>query len=112
MKPLYILTCAVVLMLLTACSMTVPVRGRFSSGEVAFTGTATGYIGGKGEMMVFGSNGLTCKGNFVYVTHRQGEGTFTCSDGRSGPFSFAAIGSSGTGTGKIGNDILTFTFGN
>ncbi|MCL2459533.1 MAG: hypothetical protein FWF31_11985 [Desulfobulbus sp.] len=112
MKSLYILASVAALMILTACSMTVPVRGQFSSGEVAFTGNATAYIGGKGEMMIFGSNGLTCKGNFVYTDHRRGEGTFTCSDGRSGPFSFAAIGSSGTGTGKIGNDILTFTFGN
>jgi hypothetical protein len=43
------------------------------------------------------SNGAVCKGNFVYVTHRQGEGVFNCDDGRSAPFAFVSTGTSGTG---------------
>ena len=68
-------------------------------------------MGGDGDLTIIASNGLTCTGDFVYVTRRNGEGTFVCSDGRSGPFSFVSAGSRGTGTGKIGNDIVTFTFG-
>ena len=57
------------------------------------------------------SKGAVRKGNFVYVTHRQGEGVFNCDDGRSGPFTFASTGTAGTGYGTLGNERFTFTFG-
>ena len=97
--------------LFSGCSMTLPVRGQFASGSQTFSGTATGYLDGSGTMQVTATDGTTCTGNFVYVTDRQGEGTFVCSDGRSGPFRFVSTGSSGTGTGRIGNETVTFTFG-
>lgn len=75
------------------------------------TGTATGYANGGGNLEITTSKGATCKGNFVYVTHRQGSGVFNCSDGRSGPFDFVSTGTSGTGRGTFGKQNFTFTFG-
>jgi hypothetical protein len=99
------------LMLLSACSMTLPVKGRFESGDVTFSGSATGHLDGSGTITLSASNGLTVKGDFVYVTAREGEGTFTASDGRSGSFKFVSTGRKGTGTGNLGSDKVTFTFG-
>ena len=100
-----------VLVHLTACSMTLPVKGQMESGSETFTGTATGYADGGGNLTLVSSKGLSCSGDFVYVTGRTGEGTFTCSDGRSGPFSFVSTGTRGTGKGTIGGSPFTFSFG-
>jgi hypothetical protein len=98
-------------LLLTGCSMTLPVKGGFESGAVTFTGTATGYMDGSGTLKLVASNGLTVAGTFIYVTRREGQGTFTASDGRSGSFQFVSTGRRGTGTGNLGTDRVTFSFG-
>ena len=91
--------------------MSVPVSGRFESGRVTITGVATGYLDSSGVLDLVSSNGLSIKGNFVYVTRREGQGTFVASDGRSGAFSFVSTGRRGTGVGNLGPDKITFTFG-
>lgn len=96
---------AVALLALAGCSMTLGVQGALSDGGETFTGSATGYLDGGGNLEIH-SKGRNCSGTFVYVNGRQGEGTFTCSDGPSGPFAFVS-----TGTGHIGGKLLTFTFG-
>jgi len=96
---------------LTGCSMTLPVRGLIQNSNETFTGTATGYTDGSGDLTLVSNMGATCTGNFVYVTRRNGEGVFQCSDGRSGPFTFVSTGSRGTGQGDLGGDRFTFTFG-
>lgn len=95
---------------LGGCSMTLPVTGLVEGTGEAFTGTATGYSDGAGTLDI-SSVKTTCKGNFVYTTGRQGKGTFTCADGRSGPFEFVSTGSRGTGTGDFSGRRFTFTFG-
>jgi hypothetical protein len=97
--------------LLSGCSMTLPVSGRMADGTETFTGRATGYMDGGGNLEIVSNKGRTCSGNFVYVTSRNGEGVFTCSDGKSGPFQFVSTGTRGTGTGIIGGEAFTFTFG-
>lgn len=92
--------------------MTLPVRGQVQNSDETFSGTATGYMDGGGNMMLVSSKGAVCKGNFVYVTGRNGEGVFSCDDGRSGPFQFVSTGSRGTGYGDLGGQRFTFTFGN
>lgn len=94
-----------------ACSMTLPVRGQLQNINETFTGTATGYIMGDGVLSVTMNTGVICTGNFVYVTNRNGEGVFSCNDGRSGPFHFVSTGYSGTGYGDLGGARFTFTFG-
>jgi hypothetical protein len=98
--------------ILAGCSMTLPVRGKVQNSDETFSGTATGYIDGGGDMTLVSSKGAVCKGNFVYVTGRNGEGVFSCDDGRSGPFQFVSTGKRGTGYGDLGGQRFTFTFGN
>jgi len=78
--------------------------------DETFTGSATGYMDGSGNLRIVSSNGAVCTGDFVYVTKRTGEGVFTCDDGRSGPFRFVSTGSRGTGQGTLGDQDFTFTF--
>jgi hypothetical protein len=96
---------------LSACSLTLPVQGQVQNSDDTFTGSATGYMDGSGNLTIVSSNGAVCNGEFVYVTKRTGEGVFTCDDGRSGPFRFVSTGSRGTGQGTLGNQDFTFTFG-
>lgn len=96
---------------LTGCSMTLPVQGQMETGEETFIGTATGYLDRSGVLEVTSNKGLKCSGDFVYVTSREGRGVFRCSDGRSGPFEFVSTGTRGNGTGVIGGQRFTFTFG-
>lgn len=98
-------------MVLAGCSLTLPVRGSIQNSPETFTGTATGYMDGGGDLQIVSSKGAVCTGNFVYVTRREGEGVFQCDDGRSGPFKFVSTGSRGTGYGDLGGERLTFTFG-
>lgn len=98
-------------MLVSACSLTLPVQGSVQNSGETFTGTATGYMDGAGDLRIVSSKGSVCEGNFVYVTGRQGEGVFTCTDGRTGPFQFVSTGQRGTGYGSLGGQNFTFTFG-
>jgi hypothetical protein len=94
------------------CTMTLPVRGQIQNSAETFSGTATGHMDGGGSLQMVSSRGSVCKGNFVYINGRQGEGVFNCDDGRSGPFTFVSTGAAGTGYGTLNNERFIFTFGN
>lgn len=111
MKMLSVIAAALGVAALAGCSATLPVTGSFSDGSASITGTATGHTDGSGTLSLTTSTGLKVTGTFVYTTSRTGDGTFTCSDGRSGPFHFVSTGMRGTGTGRLGNEVITFTFG-
>jgi hypothetical protein len=111
MKVFSLLIAAASAVSLAACSMTLPVHGQLQQSDEAFNGTATGYMDGGGDLKVVTTYGAVCKGNFVYVTRRNGEGVFHCDDGRSGPFEFVSTGTRGTGSGDLGGERFTFTFG-
>lgn len=99
-------------LVLGGCSMTLPLQGRMQNSDETFSGTATGYMDGGGDLTAVTSAGATCKGNFVYVNSREGRGVFTCDDKRAGPFEFVSTGKRGTGTGTLSNgDKMIFTFG-
>lgn len=110
-RELKTMTLAAALIALAGCSMTLPVRGQVGQAGETFAGTATGYMDGAGDLTVTTSKATTCTGAFVYETARRGAGTFTCSDGRTGPFEFVSTGSRGTGTGRLNGEVVTFTFG-
>jgi hypothetical protein len=99
------------LAVLQSACMTLDVKGKVQNSDETFSGTATGYMNGGGNLKIISSKGAVCEGNFVYVNHRQGSGVFTCDDGRTGPFDFVSTGSSGTGYGDLGGQRFTFTFG-
>lgn len=96
---------------LGGCSMTLPVRGMVQNSDEVFSGSATGYPDGSGTVTVTSNKGAWCEGKFVYVTSRNGSGTFFCNDGRSGPFHFVSTGTKGTGYGTLGSTTMTFEFG-
>jgi hypothetical protein len=96
---------------LSGCALTLPVQGQSSDGRETFTGKATGYADGAGNLEITSSRGRHCQGTFVYTSDRTGKGTFRCNDGSSGPFEFVSTGMRGTGTGTIGGRAFTFTFG-
>ncbi len=107
-----ILVCSAAALLLSACTITLPVDGRVQQSAETFKGQATGYLDKTGVLsIVMSSDTAVCTGKFVYISSRDGEGVFDCADGRSGPFRFASTGSRGTGTGKIDDKTFTFTFG-
>ena len=81
---------------LTGCSATVPVTGQLQGNHETFTGRATGYSDGSGELAIVTNAGVSCKGSYVFIHSRQGEGTFTCVDGRTGPFHSVSTGSNGS----------------
>ena len=91
--------------------MTLPVSGQIQNSSEKFSGTATGYWDGSGNLTIVINSRVNCSGRFVYVTERQGEGIFNCDDGRTGPFTFASTGRRGNGSGSLGNKNFTFTFG-
>ena len=93
------------------CSMTLPVAGSMSDASETFTGAATGYMDGGGKLRIDGSKGTVCNGDFVYTNSREGKGTFRCNDGRTGPFEFVSTGKRGTGSGTLGGQSFTFSFG-
>ena len=97
--------------LLCGCSKTLPLTGVVEGTAETMTGTATGYMNGSGTLEITTSKGTKCSGNWVFVTKRNGEGVFNCSDGRSGPFRFVSTGDNGTGYGDFAGRRFTFTFG-
>lgn len=105
------LTACALVALTSGCAMTLAVKGQSATGGETFSGTATGYMDGAGTLTITSNKGRKCTGDFVYVTRREGSGTFTCNDGSSGPFNFVSTGTRGTGTGTIGGTPFTFTFG-
>lgn len=94
-------TALIIPLLCSACSMTLPVEGQVQSTGETFSGSATGHLDGAGTLTIHSNKGATCTGDFVYATAREGEGTFHCTDGRSGPFSFVSTGSRRTGKGTL-----------
>ncbi len=103
--------CFLAVLLLSACSQTLPVRGQLQESSETFRGSATGYPGGYGDLEVRSSLGTVCKGEFVYETERFGRGVVNCDDGRSGPFQFSSTGGYGNGWGDLGSDRFIFVFG-
>ena len=101
------------LALLAGCSLTVPVSGTSDAAGEIFTGSATGYITGDGELDVASSSGVTCTGDFHYVERgRLGNGAVRCSDGREGDLVFQSTGQAGYGYALMSDaGLAQFLFG-
>lgn len=91
------------LLMLAGCTATSVITGQVQQTGETFTGRAVGHMDGAGEIGATTSKGVPCQGTFTYVTKRQGQGVFSCADGRSGPFQFVSTGSRGSGQGNFGN---------
>lgn len=88
-----------------------PVKGQFQDGSDVFAGTAEGSATGNGVLSIRSNRGLSCSGAFTYVADLAAEGTLTCTDGTSGPFTFVSTGNGGSGSGTLGGKVITFTAG-
>lgn len=98
--------------LATACTtLTLPLQAEVQGSGEHLKGSATGHMDGAGELNLASDLGAQCHGQFVYVTPREGRGTLSCTDGRTGSFTFASTGSRGTGSGELEKAPFTFTFG-
>lgn len=91
-------------------SATAAVNAQSTDGSETFSSKATGYLDGSGKLEIRNSRGRVCEGTFVCISHRDGEGTFTCNDSASGPFRFVFTGTKGTGSGNLNGRQFTFTF--
>lgn len=97
--------------LLSACSLTLPVRGRV--GDSTIVGEATGYMDGSGKLHLVAEDGRDCVGAFQYADgRRSGTGTFSCGDGTAGTFAFNSTGQQGVGFGRTTKgERIRFAFG-
>lgn len=107
------LALAVSAFLLTACDMTMAVKGVLGADE-ALSGSLTHYSDG-GTIELFGGPRTHCVGNFTYKRGGKeaifGRGTLVCDDRRAGPFSFTLKGMKhGSGTGSLSGQPYSFTF--
>lgn len=102
----------VLTLLLAACSLTVPLRGRIG-GDVELGGDATGYLDNSGALRITASDGRVCSGTFRYERDRpNGAGTFTCQDGTTGTLAFSRFGQQGFGSGTTNRgEPIRFAFG-
>jgi len=93
-------------------SLTLPVRGQLTDRSIVFSGFATGYPDGSGDLTIKAGGGFECSGAFQYADDRKsGAGEFECTDGRRGPFKFFSGGRRGWGTGNLDGVPFTFDFG-
>lgn len=104
---------------LSACSVTVPVTGLMGDGSEVYKGTATGYMGGTGDIKMKGvASGVDCFGGFTYTrivggTGSKGIADVMCKDGRKATVEFLAEDLNkgmGTGYDNLGNPFV-FTYG-
>lgn len=105
----FAVTCVAILV--SACSPTLPVQDTMHNFAETITGSTTETMGGATELHIVSSRGSICNGGFNYVTSREGNGVFACSDGRTGPFHFVSTGTHGAGYGSLEGQNFTFRFG-
>ena len=101
---------AVLGLLITGCARSLPLQGETTDKE-NFYGSAMGYLDQSGTLAIRTNKGTTCTGTFTYATPVYGQGTFSCSNGKSWPFVFISNGTYWTGSGKIGEERFNFIFG-
>jgi len=105
--------CALIFLAFTlpAAAMNLPIEGKVQNSTETFTGTATVHLTGDGVLVLATSKGVACKGNFAFVSRREGNGTVACEDGRLGSFQFVSAGFGGSGSGNIDKEHFDFRIG-
>ncbi len=100
------------ILMLSGC-LTLPVNGQYKEGGEKFLGSATGYMSGTGDIAITSATGTKCEGSFRYINLAvNGDGAFTCSDGRVGDFFFTSNGHKGEGFGRDNQGkLFSFSFG-
>lgn len=94
-----------------AHSMDLPIHGAVTNSSEVFSGMATVYFWGDGNLTLTTNKGVTCTGDFVHASQQKGHGTVSCDDGRLGVFDFVTAGFTGSGAGMIGAEHFDFRIG-
>jgi hypothetical protein len=90
---------------LAACITNAPIEGTVQRTGEQFRGFATGTLAGTLEIV---SERTKCTGTYQTSPTGQSRGSFTCDDGRSGPFEFTRSGNRAAGRFLSQPFILTF----
>lgn len=114
---LRLLSIMAAIFLLSAFSITVPIKGIAQNENEVITGTATGYLSGKGEFIITSNTGVSCEGVFDYIEGRSkpAVGGFKCDNGMQGDiflFALNKIGTNGYGVAQVNNETYAqFVYG-
>lgn len=104
-----------ILLCLSACTSTYPVRGVVEKTNERFLGTTTVSLADKdGTINIVTDKDVSCTGSYPISlsTSVSARGAFTCDDGRSGTFAFSGTSTAGKGFGKFNNGgKFLFTYG-
>lgn len=93
------------------CTKRAGVNGQFEDSTVTLAGTSIDFAKRGGEIRFRTSEGVTCKGDYVFTTKTDGEGVFHCSDDASGPFTINLAADRMIGRGILHGTPFTFTVG-
>lgn len=110
-KYLIIIIAILLALFVTACNMTLPIKGHIQGIPGTFVGTVKLHMDQTGYVRVTLGDGVNCSGKFSYTIRKKGRGSFECDNGRTGPFTFALDGKRATGSGTFDNRLLTFGIG-
>ncbi len=114
---LRLLSILAAIFLLSAFSITVPIKGIAQNENEVITGTAKGYLSGKGEFIITSNTGVSCEGVFDYIEGRSkpAVGGFKCDNGMQGDillFALNKIGTNGYGVAQVNNETYAqFVYG-
>ena len=114
---LRLLSIIAAIFLLSGFSITVPIKGIAQNENEVITGTATGYLSGKGEFIITSNTGVSCEGVFDYIEGRSkpAVGGFKCDNGMQGDillFALNKIGTNGYGVAQVNNETYAqFVYG-
>lgn len=100
-----------IVLVFPAHSMNLPIQGEVANSTEVFSGMATVYLLGDGNLTLTTNKGVTCTGKFVHASQQKGHGTVICDDGRLGVFEFVTAGFTGSGAGMIGAEHFDFRIG-
>ena len=114
---LRLLSTVMAIILLSAFSITVSIKGIAQYENSVITGTAKGYLAGNGEFKIISNTGISCEGIFDYIKGRSkpAVGGFKCDNGMQGDillFALNKIGTNGYGIAKVNNETYAqFVYG-
>ena len=112
-KPLMVSTPLIVAFFVSACAVTAPVVGQFTTAKDDFMGQATASLT-EGTLSIQSQAGVTCTGTMTRPSTVSGSGRINCSDGRTGTFVFTKNNEyGGTGFGSLSDgEKFRFLWGN
>ena len=73
-----------------ACAVNPYSAVKVTTDRTSFVGETSDAFADEGEFTVTSPKGITCNGTFSFLKETNGTGTISCSDKRSGTFSFIA----------------------